>query len=167
MLMVEVLRSILWVGKEKQWDLTAWIHLTICADRRLRTWWNAMIAAPQDGWQDRAQRVIYTTWNLWKERCWRVFFDNRGMTERRACQWPRSVLWPLASSCLPTAFPFRFFSLRSLSSPLEPCTYVHSFALYETAEQPLLIVQKKKESNNEICHNLRFFYLSAANSKMN
>jgi hypothetical protein len=37
MLMVEVLRSILWVGKEKQrkkqWDLTAWIHLlAICAD---------------------------------------------------------------------------------------------------------------------------------------
>jgi hypothetical protein len=29
---------------------------------------------------DRAQNVIYTAWNLWKERCRRVF-DNKALME--------------------------------------------------------------------------------------
>jgi hypothetical protein len=43
--------------------------------RKLKTWWNNMMDT-----QDRAQKVIYTTWNIWKERCRRVF-DNKAMTE--------------------------------------------------------------------------------------
>jgi hypothetical protein len=35
--------------------------------------WNKLGAAA------RVQKVVYTTWNLWKERCRRVF-DNKGLT---------------------------------------------------------------------------------------
>jgi hypothetical protein len=48
--------------------------------RRFKSWWNSVLIAHPLGAQERAQKVIYMTWNIWKERCWRVF-DNKGMTE--------------------------------------------------------------------------------------
>jgi hypothetical protein len=41
-----------------------------------------MTVTQQDEVSDRAQRVLYTAWNMWKERCRRPF-DNQGMTDQR------------------------------------------------------------------------------------
>jgi hypothetical protein len=56
------------------------------AYRRFKAWWTSMISLNQPGAADRARKVIYTAWNLWKERCRRVF-DNVGMADnRRRCK---------------------------------------------------------------------------------
>jgi hypothetical protein len=39
-----------------------------------------MVRTAAGNTQDRTQKVIYTTWNLWKERCRRVY-DNSALTE--------------------------------------------------------------------------------------
>jgi hypothetical protein len=49
--------------------------------RRFQTWWNSMVQTQVHGKQEkerRMQKVVYTVWNIWKERCRRVF-DNRKM----------------------------------------------------------------------------------------
>jgi hypothetical protein len=46
--------------------------------RQFKTWWNNMISVPATGGADRAQQVLYTIWNIWKERC-RQVFDNKGV----------------------------------------------------------------------------------------
>jgi hypothetical protein len=64
--------------------LSAWLGASLqppptSSYRRLRSWWNAMIQAGGQGplhRQERVQKLIYTAWNLWKERCRRAF-DNK------------------------------------------------------------------------------------------
>jgi hypothetical protein len=43
-----------------------------------KTWWHNMLNLQAPGAKDRTQKTIYTMWNLWKERCHRMF-DKRGL----------------------------------------------------------------------------------------
>ncbi|KAF8690821.1 hypothetical protein HU200_041216 [Digitaria exilis] len=45
---------------------------------RLYPWWELMLGAG-NAQADHVQLLVYTAWNLWKERCRRVF-DNKGMS---------------------------------------------------------------------------------------
>jgi hypothetical protein len=49
--------------------------------RRFQSWWRTMLSSGTQGIdevQSRLQKLIYTVWNLWKERCRRVF-NNRAV----------------------------------------------------------------------------------------
>jgi hypothetical protein len=46
--------------------------------RKLQGWWNSMIQLHEPGADARAQKMVYTAWNIWKERC-RHVFDNNGL----------------------------------------------------------------------------------------
>jgi hypothetical protein len=49
--------------------------------RRFQSWWRTMISSGTQGTDEvhsRLQKLICTVWNLWKERCRRVF-DNRAV----------------------------------------------------------------------------------------
>ncbi|TVU02801.1 hypothetical protein EJB05_51684, partial [Eragrostis curvula] len=47
--------------------------------RRIKRWWDDMLGPRQhQNAASRAQAIIYITWNLWKERCRRVF-DNKAL----------------------------------------------------------------------------------------
>jgi hypothetical protein len=48
--------------------------------RKLKTWWASMMQTKPHDWEDRARKVIYTIWDIWKERCHRVF-DNTVSTD--------------------------------------------------------------------------------------
>jgi hypothetical protein len=52
--------------------------------RYLKHWWTTMISTPamSNDNQRMTQKCIYIIWNLWKERCRRIF-DNRVMTENQ------------------------------------------------------------------------------------
>jgi hypothetical protein len=52
---------------------------------RLKTWWNQMLSArrtDRTAAKNRATKFIYTTWNIWKERCHRVFENKACMTHQ-------------------------------------------------------------------------------------
>jgi hypothetical protein len=74
--------------------------------RRLKLWWSSMIQERVQGneqLQKRLQKVIYIVWNIWKERCRRVF-DNRAMPPNMSIikedvrQW--HIAWHSASPAL-------------------------------------------------------------------
>jgi hypothetical protein len=50
--------------------------------RRFKSWWEVWTAGEN---MDRVQKIIYTMWNLWKERCRRVF-QNKAMTSDQLVQ---------------------------------------------------------------------------------
>ncbi|KAF8715442.1 hypothetical protein HU200_027092 [Digitaria exilis] len=48
--------------------------------RRFKQWWTSMIGpAGNRSSQEREQTVVYIAWNIWKERCRRVF-DHKSLT---------------------------------------------------------------------------------------
>jgi hypothetical protein len=50
---------------------------------RIKTWWRNMLqvkASSVRDEQERMQKLIYTVWHLWKERC-RCVFDNKAMAQ--------------------------------------------------------------------------------------
>jgi hypothetical protein len=47
---------------------------------KFKIWWTAMMSTSAHDSHDMAQKVMYTTWNIWKGRCHRVF-NNKAMTE--------------------------------------------------------------------------------------
>jgi hypothetical protein len=49
---------------------------------RLKSWWEAWTTGVN---RDLLQKVVYTMWNLWKERCRRVF-QNKAMTSDQLMQ---------------------------------------------------------------------------------
>jgi hypothetical protein len=60
----------------------------------LQGWWNSMIWLHEPGADARAQKVVYTVWNIWKERCRRVFDNNdldavvlQGLILHNVVQW--------------------------------------------------------------------------------
>jgi hypothetical protein len=67
-------------------SLASWIGVRFrpppsCTYRRLRTWWDSMLTEDLPGTTDahtRLQKMIYVIWNIWKERCRRVY-DNKAM----------------------------------------------------------------------------------------
>jgi hypothetical protein len=46
--------------------------------RKLETWWNDMAHIWRNDAKEIEQQFIYTIWNIWKERCRRVY-DNKAM----------------------------------------------------------------------------------------
>nr|TKW00067.1 hypothetical protein SEVIR_8G084500v2 [Setaria viridis] len=46
---------------------------------RLLNWWELMISAGTASREEQIQTMIYTAWNIWKERCRRVF-DNKALS---------------------------------------------------------------------------------------
>jgi hypothetical protein len=62
-----------WIGLELQRPPTV-------NYRKLKIWWSKMVLSSAGDAQDRTQKIIYTIWNLWKERCRRVY-DNTALTE--------------------------------------------------------------------------------------
>jgi hypothetical protein len=66
-------------------QLADWIGITLQTPqqanyRRLKGWWHSMIQTGANEAKEREQKFIYTIWNIWKERCRRMY-DNRAMTQ--------------------------------------------------------------------------------------
>jgi hypothetical protein len=126
-----------------------------------------MLRAQVPGAQERVQRVIYTTWNIWKERCSRVF-DDRGMTaeqlqaliihEVEQCGAPGWSRQTLGSGDRPppgrgvratgSATQLGFYFLSNLciffSYLFRSCKYLLPFPLMKSAEQPPTSFKKKR-----------------------
>ncbi|CAM0146855.1 unnamed protein product [Urochloa decumbens] len=49
------------------------------AFRNIRTWWHTVTTTPSAITKAQLQAIIYSAWNIWKERCRRVF-DNKAIT---------------------------------------------------------------------------------------
>jgi hypothetical protein len=68
-----------WIG------LQGWLGVTFQAPaitryRPFKSWWNSLLRLQDPNATDRVQKMVYTVWNIWKERCRRVF-DNKGISE--------------------------------------------------------------------------------------
>jgi hypothetical protein len=125
-----------------------------------------MVRAQVPGAQERVQKVIYTTWNIWKERCSRVL-DDRGMTaeqlqaliihEVEQCGAPGWSRQTLGSGDRPppgrgvratgSATQLGFYFLSNLciffSYLFRSCKYLLPFPLMKSAEQPPTSFKKK------------------------
>lgn len=55
------------------------LELVLLESLKMFDWWLQMNLGRDDTHNLRATIIIYNTWNLWKERCKRVF-DNRART---------------------------------------------------------------------------------------
>jgi hypothetical protein len=62
-----------WIGLELQRPPTA-------NYRKLKIWWSKMVLSSDGDAQVRTQKIIYTIWNIWKERCRRVY-GNTALTK--------------------------------------------------------------------------------------
>jgi hypothetical protein len=65
-------------------DLAPWIGTSLQQPplqnyRRFKTWWLSMTRRGAQRRTEVTQRVIYTAWNIWKERYRRVF-DNQALS---------------------------------------------------------------------------------------
>jgi hypothetical protein len=70
---------LVWQQLEEWTDATN-VHMQPGTDRRVKVWWTELQNGDTTGFASRLQRVIYTAWNLWKERCRRVY-DSKAITE--------------------------------------------------------------------------------------
>jgi hypothetical protein len=64
--------------------LQTWLAITLQAPlssryRVFKSWWHNMLSSQQPNANEQAQEVVYTVWNIWKERCHRVF-DSKGLS---------------------------------------------------------------------------------------
>jgi hypothetical protein len=64
--------------------LQTWLAITLQAPlssryRVFKSWWHNMLSSQQLNAKEQAQEVVYTVWNIWKERCHRVF-DSKGLS---------------------------------------------------------------------------------------
>jgi hypothetical protein len=64
--------------------LATWMGITVQPPpsntyRRLQEWWTNTIALGTADKQTTEQRIIYAAWNIWKERCRRIY-DNKAMS---------------------------------------------------------------------------------------
>jgi hypothetical protein len=68
--------------------------------RRLKTWWASWTGTEQN--QDVTQKVLYTMWNIWKERC-RQAFDNKAMLASQLQQEIKNDVgqWTVARRAIP------------------------------------------------------------------
>jgi hypothetical protein len=70
-------------------QLSAWTEGAITVPQRslnLELWWDSeMRGLPNQQKQQRASTLIYTTWNIWKERNWRIF-EGKSATPARVIQ---------------------------------------------------------------------------------
>jgi hypothetical protein len=65
--------------------ISGWLGTTLQAPsalhyRKFKSWWMSMMQTKPHDWEDRARKVIYTIWTIWKERCHRDF-DNKALTD--------------------------------------------------------------------------------------
>jgi hypothetical protein len=65
-------------------EFQAWLVTSLQAPpatryRTFKAWWNSMIRIHDQNALERLQRVVYTAWHIWKERCRRVF-DSKGIS---------------------------------------------------------------------------------------
>ena len=63
------------------WNAIA-THTQLCVPTTMnipwiKDWWTRLCAANSQQLDQHLQAIIYTAWNLWKERC-RSVFDNKG-----------------------------------------------------------------------------------------
>jgi hypothetical protein len=67
---------VVWQGLQ-QWIGSNILQPPRSSYRRFKSWWNSMMRWNEPGKAASVQKVVYTAWNLWKERC-RHVFDNKG-----------------------------------------------------------------------------------------
>jgi hypothetical protein len=67
---------VVWQGLQ-QWIGSNILQPPRSSYRPFKSWWNSMMRWNEPGKAARVQKVVYTAWNLWKERC-RHVFDNKG-----------------------------------------------------------------------------------------
>jgi hypothetical protein len=54
----------------------------------MRRWWHAVTRGAAGNCDEHMQVIIYTIWNIWKERCHRVF-QNKALTTDQPMQITR------------------------------------------------------------------------------